>query len=65
MAEPDLVGQCVAAMGEAAGIPITVKCRIGIDDQDAEASLDRFIDRVAEPGCRSSSSMRAKPGSTA
>jgi tRNA-dihydrouridine synthase A len=52
MAEPDLVADCVAAMGEAVDIPITVKCRIGIDDQDAEASLDRFIDRVAEAGCR-------------
>ncbi len=51
MAEPHLVAQCVAAMGEAADRPITVKCRIGIDDQDAEESLDRFIDRVAE-GCR-------------
>jgi tRNA-dihydrouridine synthase A len=30
-----------------------VKCRIGIDDQDAEESLDRFIDRVAQAGCRS------------
>jgi tRNA-dihydrouridine synthase A len=52
MAEPDLVADCVAAMGEAVDIPVTVKCRIGIDDQDAEASLDRFIDRVAEAGCR-------------
>lgn len=52
MAEPDLVARCVAAMGAAAAIPITVKCRIGIDDQDAEESLDRFIDLVAEAGCR-------------
>jgi tRNA-dihydrouridine synthase A len=52
MVEPDLVAECVAAMGAAAEVPITVKCRIGIDDQDAEASLDRFIDRVAEGGCR-------------
>ncbi len=52
MAEPDLVASCVAAMGEAAALPITVKCRIGIDDQDAEESLDRFIDRVAQAGCR-------------
>ena len=52
MAEPDLVAACVAAMGEAAEVPITVKCRIGIDDQDAEESLDRFIDLVAEAGCR-------------
>jgi tRNA-dihydrouridine synthase A len=51
MAEPDLVASCVTAMGEAAGLPITVKCRIGIDDQDAEESLDRFIDGVAEAGC--------------
>ena len=53
MAEPDLVAESVAAMGEASGLPVTVKCRIGIDDQDAEASLDRFIDRVAKAGCRS------------
>jgi tRNA-dihydrouridine synthase A len=52
MAEPDLVAQCVAAMGEAAGLPITVKCRIGIDDQDAEESLDRFVDGVAAAGAR-------------
>jgi tRNA-dihydrouridine synthase A len=52
MAEPDLVGECLAAMGEAASLPISVKCRIGIDDQDAEAGLDRFIDRVAQAGCR-------------
>ena len=52
MAEPDLVAECVAAMGEAVALPVTVKCRIGIDDQDAEESLDRFIDRVAQAGCR-------------
>ena len=33
-------------------MPVTVKCRIGIDDQDAEESLDRFIDAVAQGGCR-------------
>jgi tRNA-dihydrouridine synthase A len=52
MAEPDLVASCVAAMGEAARLPITVKCRIGIDDQDAEMGLDRFIDAVADAGVR-------------
>ena len=52
MAEPDLVAECVAAMREAVDVPVTVKCRIGIDDQDAEASLDRFIDRVAQAGCK-------------
>ena len=52
MAEPDLVAACVTAMGAAASVPVTVKCRIGIDDQDAEESLDRFIDTVAKAGCR-------------
>jgi tRNA-dihydrouridine synthase A len=52
MAEPDLVAECVAAMSDASALPVTVKCRIGIDDQDAEESLDRFIDHVAEAGCR-------------
>jgi tRNA-dihydrouridine synthase A len=51
MAEPDLVADCVRAMREVVSVPITVKCRIGIDDQDAEESLDRFIDTVAEAGC--------------
>src|SRR5450631_3244558 len=40
MAEPALVGACVAAMKAAVGIPVTVKCRIGIDDQDPEEALD-------------------------
>ncbi len=52
MAEPDLVAACVAAMGEASTLPVTVKCRIGIDDQDTEESLDRFIDQVADAGCK-------------
>jgi tRNA-dihydrouridine synthase A len=52
MAEPELVADLIAAMGESANVPVTVKCRIGIDDQDAEESLDRFIDAVAQGGCR-------------
>src|SRR5689334_818495 len=51
MAEPQLVGECVAAMGKAVSVPVTVKCRIGIDDQDAEESLNQFIDTVADAGC--------------
>ena len=39
MAEPALVGDCVAAMKAAVAIPVTVKCRIGIDDQDPEQAL--------------------------
>src|SRR5258705_226690 len=40
MAEPALVAACVDAMKRTVGIPVTVKCRIGIDDQDPEAALD-------------------------
>src|SRR5690554_961069 len=52
MAEPDVVADCVASMQAKVSVPVTVKCRIGIDDQDAEASLDGFIDSVAQGGCR-------------
>ncbi|MBY0226404.1 MAG: tRNA dihydrouridine(20/20a) synthase DusA [Hyphomicrobium sp.] len=52
MAEPDLVALCFEAMANAVSVPVTVKCRIGIDDQDAEADFQRFIDRVADAGCR-------------
>lgn len=51
MAEPDLVARCVAAMRQAVHVPVTVKCRIGIDDQDSEADFQRFIDTVADAGC--------------
>lgn len=50
MAEPDLVADCVRAMRSATDKPVTVKCRIGIDDQDTEESLDRFADKMAEAG---------------
>jgi tRNA-dihydrouridine synthase A len=50
MAEPALVGDCVAAMKAAATIPITVKCRIGIDDQDAEQALESFAQAVEQAG---------------
>ena len=52
MAEPELVADLIAAMSVKSRAPVTVKCRIGIDDQDAEESLDRFIDTVARSGCR-------------
>ena len=52
MREPDLVARLVEAMQQAVRIPVTVKCRIGVDDQDAEADLDRFIETVAGAGCR-------------
>lgn len=51
MAEPDLVASCVAAMARAVKIPVTVKCRIGIDDQDVEVALDRLAGGVVAAGC--------------
>ena len=51
MAEPELVARCVAAMRAAVDIPVTVKCRIGIDDQDSEAGLAHFVETVAAAGC--------------
>jgi tRNA-dihydrouridine synthase A len=50
MAEPALVGEGVAAMKAAVGIPVTVKCRIGIDAQDPEAALDEFARAVWAAG---------------
>ena len=50
MAEPELVGACVAAMKAAVRVPVTVKCRIGIDDQDPEVSLDAITRAVVAAG---------------
>jgi len=50
MREPELVGDCVAAMKTAVRVPVTVKCRIGVDDQDAEEALNRLADDVIEAG---------------
>lgn len=50
MAEPGLVADCLTAMRDATDTPVTVKCRIGIDDQDTEADLDRFVDAVLPTG---------------
>src|SRR6476661_6435440 len=44
MRTPALVGDCVAAMSAAVRIPVTVKCRIGVDDQDPEQALDELAD---------------------
>ncbi len=52
MAEPALVADCVAAMRAVVRVPVTVKCRIGIDDQDSEADFARFVDTVAAGGCK-------------
>jgi tRNA-dihydrouridine synthase A len=50
MAEPALVAACVAAMKQAVTIPVTVKCRIGIDDQDPELALDTLARAVVDAG---------------
>jgi tRNA-dihydrouridine synthase A len=50
MAEPALVGDCVAAMKAAVSIPVTVKCRIGIDEQDPEQGLEIFTQAVERAG---------------
>jgi tRNA-dihydrouridine synthase A len=50
MAEPDLVATGVAAMKSVVSIPVTVKCRIGIDNQDPEQSLDAFTEKVKVAG---------------
>lgn len=52
MAEPEQVAACVAAMHAAVTIPVTVKCRLGIDQQDSYEELTHFIGCSAEAGCR-------------
>ena len=51
MAEPQLVGDCVATMQAAVKIPITVKSRIGIDERDSYEELTHFVETVAKAGC--------------
>ncbi len=50
MLTPDVVARCVAAMKETISIPVTVKRRIGVDDQDTETALDALADQVLEAG---------------
>ena len=52
MAEPKRVADCVAGMAAAVGLPVTVKCRLGLDGRDSDAYLDEFIAAVSEAGCR-------------
>ena len=51
MRTPGLVADCVAAMKAVVDVPVTVKCRIGVDDQDPEAVLPDFISHVKQAGC--------------
>ncbi len=50
MKSPDLVARCLEAMQDAADAPVTVKCRIGVDDQDPHTALPAFLRRVAAAG---------------
>jgi tRNA-dihydrouridine synthase A len=52
MANPELVANCIAAMSEAVSIPVTVKTRLGIDDEDSYGFLVDFVGKVADAGCR-------------
>ncbi len=51
MKTPGLVAECVAAMKAVVDVPVTVKCRIGVDDQDPETVLPDVIARVRDAGC--------------
>ena len=50
MRDPDLVGDCVAAMVDAVQVPVTVKCRLGVDEQSIETALDAIAESVFEAG---------------
>ncbi len=51
MAEPELVARCVEAMKGACGLPVTVKCRVGIDERDSYDHLKHFVETVAGASC--------------
>jgi tRNA-dihydrouridine synthase A len=51
MREPQLVAKCVQAMRQAVSIPVTVKCRIGVDEQEDYPSLSRFVSAAEQGGC--------------
>jgi tRNA-dihydrouridine synthase A len=53
MAEPELVRDCLGEMRHAVGVPVTVKCRIGIDEQDEEEDFTRFVETVMQAGVTS------------
>ncbi|MBO9435497.1 tRNA dihydrouridine(20/20a) synthase DusA [Ruegeria sp. R13_0] len=52
MKDPARVADCVAAMGEAVSVDVTVKCRIGVDDQEPRDVLPDFLDKIQQAGCR-------------
>lgn len=52
MLEPGLVADCISAMCTQTTLPVTVKCRIGVDEQDSYAALSHFIRSVSQAGCK-------------
>lgn len=52
MQTPDLVADCVAAMKGTVGVDVTVKCRIGVDDQEPQEVLPDFLEKIRAAGCR-------------
>ncbi|WP_420586703.1 tRNA dihydrouridine(20/20a) synthase DusA [Ruegeria sp.] len=52
MKDPARVAECVAAMREAVSVEVTVKCRIGVDDQDPEEVLPAFLEQIRTAGCQ-------------
>lgn len=53
MKEPELVAECVGAMRDAVRVPVTVKCRLGVDEHDSYEDFIAFVDTVAAAGCAS------------
>lgn len=51
MLHPDTVANAVEAMKKAVTIPVTVKCRLGVDEQDEELALDLLAEKVWNAGC--------------
>ncbi len=52
MQSPELVADCVAAMGAVVDVDVTVKCRIGVDEQEPQDILPAFLDKIRAAGCR-------------
>ncbi len=50
MRDPQLVADCLSAIAQAVSVPVTVKHRLGVDDQDEDADLESFVDTVAKSG---------------
>jgi len=51
MVQPELVAECIGAMRQAVRVPVTVKCRIGVDDHDSFEALCGFVEKVSNAGC--------------